>query len=54
MGSEVYLYLKYGEYNFTARVAPTTTSRIGDKIKVGFNMKKVHLFDAESEVAILN
>jgi len=54
MGSEVYLYLKYGDYTLTARVAPTTTSRRGDNIKAGLNMNKLHLFDAETEEAILN
>jgi len=54
MGSEVYLYLKYGEYTLIARVAPTTVSRAGDEIRVALNMDKVHLFDAESELAILN
>ena len=54
MGSEVYLYLSYGEASLTARVAPTTTSKHGDKIKVGLNMNKMHLFDIESEAAILN
>ena len=54
MGSEVYLYLKYGESAITARVAPTTASRAGDTIKVAVNMGKAHLFDAESEEAILN
>ena len=54
MGSEVYLYLKYAGVNLTARVAPTTTAKIGDKIKVGFSMNKMHLFDAETEEAILN
>ena len=54
MGAEVYLYLKYGESTLTARVAPTTTARTGDSIKAGINMMKIHLFDAETEVAILN
>ena len=54
MGSEVYLYLSYGESSLTARVAPTTTAKIGDAIKVGFNMGKMHLFDSETEEAILN
>ena len=53
MGSEVYLYLKYGDVSLTARVAPTTTSRRGDNIRVALNMQKVHLFDAETEEAIL-
>ena len=54
MGSEVYLYLKYGEAILTARVAPTTTSRTGSDIRVALDMKKIHLFDAETENAILN
>ena len=54
MGNEVYLYLKYGDTNLIARVAPTTTSRTGDNINVGVNMLKVHLFDADTEEAILN
>ena len=54
MGSEVYLYLKYGDSTLTARVAPTTASRTGAKIRAGINMKKIHIFDAETELAILN
>jgi len=52
LGSEVYLYLKYGEYSITARVDPTTVSKIGDNIKAAINMNKVHLFDTESEKSI--
>ena len=52
MGSEVYLYLKYGDFTLTARVAPTTSSRRGDEIKAGLDMKKIHLFDAETERSI--
>jgi len=54
MGSEVFLYLKYGQSVMRARVAPTTTAKIGDNIKVALNMKKVHLFDSETEEAIFN
>jgi multiple sugar transport system ATP-binding protein len=54
MGSEVYLHLKYGNSILTARVPPTTTSKIGDNIQVSLNMDKMHLFDVESEAAILN
>jgi len=54
MGNEVYLYLKYGDNILTARVAPTTTSRRGDNVKVGINMKKIHLFDVDTEEAVLN
>ena len=54
MGSEVYLYLECRGTKMTARVAPTTTSKHGGHIKVAFDTKKMHLFDAESELAILN
>ena len=54
MGSEVYLYLQYGGSTLTARVAPTTKSRGGDKIRVAVDMSKAHLFDAETEEAIMN
>ena len=54
MGSEVYLYLKYGDVTLTARVAPSTASRTGADIRVGIDMLKIHLFDAETEEAILN
>jgi len=54
MGSEVYLYLTYNDNTLTARVAPTTKSRTGDSIKVALDMNNVHLFDIETELAILN
>jgi multiple sugar transport system ATP-binding protein len=52
MGSEVFLYLDYQGSPLTARVAPNTTSRIGDVIQIGFDTNKIHLFDAESELNI--
>jgi len=54
MGNEVYLYLKYNDSVLTARVAPTTTSRRGDNVRVSLDMNKAHLFNAETEEAILN
>ncbi len=54
MGNEVYLYLKYGECQLTARVAPTTTAKLGSTIKAAIDMHNVHLFDAETEVAVMN
>ena len=54
MGNEVYLYLRYNDAILTARVAPTTSSKTGDSVKVSLDMDKAHLFDAETEEAILN
>jgi len=54
MGAETYLYLKVSEENFVARVNPRSTAAVGDKIKIGVDVNKIHLFDKETEVAILN
>jgi multiple sugar transport system ATP-binding protein len=54
MGSEVYLYLNYKGERLTARVVPTTTSGRGSQVKVGVDTTKLHLFDAETELAIMN
>ncbi len=54
MGSEIYLYLTYKDYRLTARVLPSSTAKNGMDIKVAINMNKLHLFDAETELAIMN
>ena len=54
LGAETYLYLKVMDNNFTARVNPSSTVKAGDKIKIGVDVNKIHLFDKETEVAIYN
>jgi len=54
MGAETYLYLTIAGIAFTARVNQKSTSKIGDTIKVAFDMNKLHIFDKETEVAILH
>lgn len=54
MGSETYLYLSCEGNEITARVHPTTTAKTGDRIKVAFDITRMHLFDKETEKAILN
>ena len=54
MGAEIYLYLTYKDTRFTARVEPTTKSRTGDTIKIALDTNRVHLFDPETELTILN
>ena len=56
MGSETYLYMTTSgkDENFIARVDPRTTSRGGDKIKVGFDVNRLHFFDVETEKTILS
>jgi len=52
MGAETYLYLLADGNKFIARVNPRTTAKIGDSIKVGFDMEKLHLFDPETELSM--
>ena len=54
MGSEIYLYLDYKGNKMTARVAPTSKARNGSTVTVAFDAHKVHLFDVETELTILN
>ena len=56
MGSETYLYMSTSgkDENFIARVDPRTTSRGGDKIKVCFDVNRLHFFDVETEKTILS
>ena len=54
MGAEYYLYLKIADSPFTARVNQRTTARMGDTIQIAFDTNKIHLFDKETEVTIIN
>ena len=52
MGSEVYLYLKYGENPVMARVPTSAVPKSGGVMKVALDMNKAHLFDIETELTI--
>ncbi|RKJ38655.1 sn-glycerol-3-phosphate ABC transporter ATP-binding protein UgpC [Acutalibacter sp. 1XD8-33] len=54
MGAETYLYLNCEGNAVTARVEPTSTAKPGDKCKIAFDLNKMHVFDKETEVTILN
>ena len=54
MGAEYYLYLTVADKKFTARVNPRTTAKMGDTIKVALDTNKIHLFDKETELTIIN
>ena len=48
MGCEVFLYLISGQHKLVARVDPRSKYKIGDNIKIIFNMANMHLFDPEN------
>jgi len=54
MGAEIYLYVDIEGTPFTARVAPSSTAKPGDTIKVAFDLSRIHIFDKETERTIVN
>jgi len=54
MGSEVYLYLKYGGISLMARVPTSKASVSSTELKVFMDMNKAHLFDKETEMTIID
>ena len=56
MGSETYLYLQTTgkEGNVIARVDPRSKSHTGDTVKVAFETSRLHFFDKDTELTILN
>lgn len=55
LGADTNLYLVDGDIQFTAVIPTgTATCKMGDKIKVAFDTRKIHLFDYETEKAIAN
>ena len=54
LGSETLLYLVINDINFTARVSPKTKTQSGDTIMVAFDMPHMHIFDKETEKAIVH
>ena len=54
LGSEVLLYFTVAGANMIAKVSSDTTARYGDKISLGFDASKIHVFDKETELTITN
>ncbi|MCJ7700965.1 MAG: ABC transporter ATP-binding protein [Anaerolineales bacterium] len=52
MGNEIFVFLKSGNDDYVARIDPRTNFRMGDKVKITFNMGNMHIFDKETEKAI--
>jgi multiple sugar transport system ATP-binding protein len=53
MGNEIFLYLVSGKNTFVSRVDPRSTLRVGQQANVAFDMDSFHIFDADTEEAIL-
>jgi multiple sugar transport system ATP-binding protein len=53
LGAEIILELACHGYAFTARMEPQMRVNMHDEIPICFDMERVHLFDAQTEQAIL-
>ena len=55
MGAEIYLYLNVSEdTRLIARVSSRSQSRAGDKIKIAFDMSRLHVFDKDTERCVIH
>src|SRR6266511_3060467 len=52
LGNELQLQLSADGQTFVARVSPNTHTRPGEMLRVGFNLKKLHVFDKATEAAL--
>lgn len=52
LGSEVLLYYTVNGMNMTAKVDSRTPARLGDAIRLAFEVEKIHVFDKETELTI--
>lgn len=53
MGSEVYAYIESSGKEFIGRLDPRTSARTGQPVEIVLNMDKMHLFDRETEKALV-
>ena len=54
LGSETLLYLNSEGVSLIAKVSERTTATLGNDFKVLFDAEKIHVFDSDTEEAILN
>jgi len=54
MGNEFYLHMLSGDKQFLARVDARTAARPGQEIELVFNMAKMHIFDLETQLTLMN
>ena len=56
MGSEIFVYIDYNNKKIIAKFSTdiSTTIKVGDNIQIAFKPQKIHLFDKESEISLLD
>ena len=54
LGSETFLYVIINNINFTARVSPKSKTQAGEGVEVVFDTARIHIFDKETEKAVIH
>ncbi|MCL1935679.1 MAG: sn-glycerol-3-phosphate ABC transporter ATP-binding protein UgpC [Defluviitaleaceae bacterium] len=54
LGAEVYLYLNSGGVSVTARVTPRHLYEVGESIRLIIDTEKLHFFDKDTQLSIVN
>jgi multiple sugar transport system ATP-binding protein len=54
LGAETFLYFDFAGTAMTARVKPSSTARTGDEVTFAVNAEKFHIFDKDTELAIVH
>ena len=54
LGSEVQLYFDFAGSSMSAKVDQTSRAAVGDTVCLAFDMEKIHVFDKETEQAIVH
>ena len=49
VGNEIFLNMRTGEHDIVARVPPQAIPAVGTELRLSFNPRRVHVFDAASE-----
>ncbi len=52
LGNELQLMLSAADQSFIARVSTETQTKPGSPLRVGFDLRKLHVFDKQTEVAL--
>ncbi len=53
MGSEVFAYVQAGPKEFVGKLDPRTSAQSGGALRLGLDMANMHLFDRETELALV-
>jgi multiple sugar transport system ATP-binding protein len=53
LGADVILYLDTGGHSIVARVDAHSPAQMGDDVTVALDLRKIHLFNAETHEAIV-